>query len=190
MLDNNCGTVRQCELCVAQLVVLHFLLDRASLRLCCHDRLVLDVVHVGCDVLGTGSLESLKEVCLCRINIALSLVVEVYDNDVAVVLGYQLLHHLVDSLNRNHRNNLLHYRICELDRRHWLVLKEVVHEVAVERAVRTLVLVAVLLVENAKEVVLEAGILGSCEAKACGTQSLYIGSLEALYCLAEVLGVG
>ncbi len=110
-------------------------------------------------------MERAEQTFLSRHGHFLGVDVEVQYDNIGVRLYHELLHHLVDSLQWYHRNQLSVSLIDIIYRRHWLSVEEVILALGVQLLVGALVLVAVLLVEGAEELVLVAGIFCRGEPK-------------------------
>ena len=183
LLQNNLNAVRELKFCISELIVLCLLLNRALLWHCCHQGLVLYVVYVCLNLSCTCGSDSLLHTILCRINCSLFFVVEVQYYQIAIFLRYKLLSYLVDCLDRNNGDNLLHSLVSIVNTWDRIVVDEVLNILVYKLAVETLVLVRVLLVKIAGEVSLEAVVLCRCKSKLSSSASLSEYCCERSLCL-------
>ena len=118
LLQNHTGAVGECQLLIAKFLVLGLLGNFTSLRhsLGSNQRLVLHVVHVGFNLLGAHSINSLGHLLLGGQGITLTVGGEKGHHEVGVVIGDEfLLQCLVNGLEWNHRSHLLHDLVILLD---------------------------------------------------------------------------
>ena len=114
---------RECG--VAELIVGFLLHDLSTLRLLLDERLVLHVVHVGCELFATGCLHSIEKLLLGGICSAFLLGVEIDDYEIGVVVVETLLDSFVDSFYGNHGHHLFHQLIGDIDAGQRIVIQVV-----------------------------------------------------------------
>ena len=186
LFQHHRDTVGESEHFVVELLAGYLFLDLAGCRHGLDERLVLDIVDISLDLLGTCLMHSVEELLGGRIDGTVLLVVEVDDDQVGVAFADQLREYLVDSLQGDGGHDLLHHRVGVVDARHGLVGEEVAQASLIERRVGALVLVGVHLVETAEEVALIALVLSRCEAKLSSLAHDEISSLQSVGRFAHV----
>ena len=167
LLQQHHNAIRQLQFGVAELVVFQFFLDGSSLRQLRDERFVLHVIDVGFNLLCTGVGHGLEQTFAGRIDVAFLLVVKRDDDHIRVVFnGFEhLFRSLVDGLERQHRHDLLHRFVGEIDARHRFVRQEMTQTLRVELRVRALFAVFVGFVERTEVVGLETVVFGRRVAK-------------------------
>ena len=182
MLHEHSDTIREFQLGVAELLVLRFLLNLARLGQLGNERLVLHIVHIGLQLLRAGVVDSGEQAFACGIGVAFLLIVERHDDHVRIPLHHpeELLGKVVDALEGNSGNQLIHRLIGILNRRHGLIGEEMTATLTVELRVGALLTVRIRLLERAQVVGLVAVVLGLCESELCHTASLLEHRLQGL----------
>ena len=141
LLQHHLRTVRECQLRIAEEVVLLFLHDRALLRQSGHQRFVLHIVHVSLNLCTAGIGDSRLQALLRGVGGTIFLGIDTEHHKVGVVGEHELLDHGVDGIDGNHRNELLHRSISIVDAGKGLVVQEVLDTLVHKLAVVALVLV-------------------------------------------------
>ena len=148
LLQYNCSAVRELQLLVSESLIL-LLADNLS---CCwqsslvNQRLVLYVIYVCLNLLGTSLLEGLLQLCWLQVCLAVLLLLETSYYEVFVVLADELISNHIDDIYRDvWRNSCSHYLVLVLNREDRLAVGEVCRVFTTENVVVDLVATSVFL---------------------------------------------
>ena len=185
LLQDNGGTVGQCQLLIAEGLVLSLLRNLTLLNLgSVQQRLVLHIVDVSLQFLGTCCSDGSGHVFLGRVYLALLVLCHDHDNQVAVRRADELRQHLVDGLYGDVGCNLLHGLIEDVQWWDRLVGQIVVAIGIAELVVLALVAVGVALLQAAQVVGLGTLVLCCGESELTCTLGLAVEHLQCLHLLA------
>ena len=177
-LQQHGYAVREFQFGVTKLRTAFLTYNLAGFRHFGDDGFVLHVVYVSREVGGACLSNGRQQTFLGGISKSVFLGVEVHDNQVGVRLRHEFGKHLVNILQWNVGNHLLHRLVVVFDGRDGFVIEEVLFVALGELRSETLFAVAEHAVERAERRGLRTVVLGLCKAKLGSSQRLDIGRFQ------------